>query len=618
MNVIQSWLKRNGCFNASGDTAMTHTIMSGGTLYVPEDLYDEFLGVYGAEIEMGNRTLAYSEIKTPDVFRMYFDLDILDHKELDELEILEIVRDVHRTTSLFFEGATDETLKCVVSRTRSKEMRVEIKEPAPEKPPVEGEDPVAEPPIVTHRTLIKNGVHLNFPKLLVNMEMALQIRFSVVNRLETIKGPRPVEHNPWCDVIDKAPYFNGLKMIGSVKRVECDMCGSSKKKKQAKGEKERERADVIKEIARVRKKIFKRGDDDFDYSSIITFSRDEYKNLELATLNRRYHALTTMCEQCNNKGWFLENRFYSPSHVLGLGGALCCDDLAYIQKSFHEQMRWTSIRARQCDNIAADYAVPAGHPAPTPLDPTSECLGMFGSAALEWVSPGLYREIVNSDVHPADVKAHGRWRGCVIKDKEILGAIAKCVTDMHDSYTNIVIKEAMELKTGKKADENKKTITKGAAAGMTFKKPKNKAGANILSNIVGANKTTLNKDVMVRVYTSFVVRVSGQGSKFCQNKGDEHTSNSVYFCISKKGITQMCHSGKDTPGLSGKTCKRYRSASQAIPIALSKKLFPEEFGIDMGAMQSSLGSRGAPAAKPAKKFKKKKTKQSVDFWKSMC
>lgn len=618
MNGIQSWLKRNGCtFNAGGDTAMTHTIMSGGTLYVPEDLYDEFLGVYAAEIERGNRTLAYSEKRSPDVFRMYFDLDILDHKELHESEILEIVREVHRTTSLFFEGATDETLKCVVSRTSTKEIQVETKERAPEKPHVEGEDPVPEPPIVTHHTLTKNGVHLNFPKLLVNMDMALQIRFSVVNRLEAVKGPRPVEYNPWSDVIDKAPYFNGLKMIGSVKRDQCDKCCSSKKKGQVRGEKEVERRNVIKEIARVRRKYYKRDDDAFDYSSIMTFNRDEYRNFELATLHTQYHALTTICQQCNNKGWFLEDRFYSASHVLSPGGALCCDDLAYIQKDYHEQMRWTSIRARQCDQITPGYAVPPGHPAPT-ADTTSACLDTFGSAALEWVSPGLYREILSSDVHVADVKGHSRWKGSVIKDKATIEMIAKCVRGMHDSYSNIVIKEAMELKTGKKADETKKKITKGAAAGMTFNKPRSKAGENMLSKMMTVNNTTLNKDVIIRVYTSVVVRVSGQGSKFCQNKGGEHTSNSVYFCISKNGITQMCHSGKDTPGLSGKTCRKYHSASKGIPIGLSKKLFPEEFGIDINAMQSSLGKRGAPHDKPNRRFKKKQTRQTVDFWKAMC
>lgn len=617
MNGIQSWLKRNGCtFNAGGDTAMTHTIMSGGTLYVPEDLYDEFLGVYGAEIERGNRTLAYSEKRSPDVFRMYFDLDILDAKEMNEGEILEIVREVHHTTSMFFDGASDETLKCVVSRTRTKEIQVAMKEPATEKPNVEGEDAAVQPPVVTYQTLTKNGVHLNFPKLLVNLDMALQIRFSVVNRLEMVKGRRSVEYNPWSDVIDKAPYFNGLKMIGSVKRDHCDKCDSSKKQKQQRGEKHLQRMNVIKEIAKIRKRYYKRDDDAFDYSSIMTFNRDEYKNFELAALHTQYHALTTICQQCNNKGWFLENRFYSPSHVLGAGGALCCDDLAYIQKAFHEQMRWTSIRARQCDNISTNYAVPPGHIAPTPLG-TSECLGTFGSAALEWVSPGLYREIINSDVHAADVKAHGRWRGSVIKDKGVLDTIAECVRGMHDCYTNIIIKEAMELKTGKKADESKKTITKGAAAGMTFNKSRSKAGEHILSNIMAVNNTTLNKDVMIRVYTSFVVRVTGQGSKFCQNKGDEHTSNSVYFCISKKGITQMCHSAKDTPGLSGKTCRKYHSASKPIPVALSKQLFPEEFGIDIGAMQSSLGKRNA-AEKPTKKFKKKQTKLNVEYWKSMC
>lgn len=613
MNVITAWLKRNGCdVNAGGSTAMTHTIMTGGTLHVPEDLYDEFLGVYGREIEGGEHKLTYSEKRSPDVFRMYFDLDILEKSAMGEARVLDIVREVQRTVALFFVDAADETLKCVVSRTKTKEKHVKVV--VPRVPVVTGGDD-AQPPRreepCTYDKFIKNGVHLNFPKLLVNLEIALQIRFSVVNQLEKRFGQRPIASNPWSDVIDKAPYFNGLKMIGSVKKDQCKACDSSKKKKPLVEKKENTRLDIMREIARIRRKHYKRDDELFDYSNIMTIEGDEFKNEDLSELHTEYFELTSICQLCNNRGWYLEDRYYSPSHVIGAGGALCVDDLDYIRKDFHEQMRWTSIRARPYDEITANYKVPAGHPAPT-QDRTSACLSAFGSAGLEYVSPGLYREMLNSDVHVEDAKGQSRWRGSTIKDKTTMTLITEFIRGINSNYKNIVVREAMELKTGKQTEDTSTIIKSGAAAGMVVKKRPSKAGGQIMTKMAVAANTTIDKNIVLRVYTSIVVRVSGQGSKFCQNKGDEHTTNSVYFCISKTGACQMCHSGKDTLGLSGKTCRRYHSVSKAIPATLAKRLFPEEFGIDMEAVNKGL-KRAADCVEGGRTIKPE-TRQKIKKW----
>lgn len=633
MNGIKVWLKRNGYnVNAGGDTAMTHTIMSGGTLYVPEDLYDEFLGMYGREIERGNTLLTYSEKRSPDVFRMYFDLDILEKCALDDKSVMDIVREVQKTAALFFTDATGDTLKCVVSRTKTKEVQVKVRVPhvpnplnvdeadggdAPTKEDAseDTERNAAEDEGVNDgvcEAFVKNGVHLNFPKFLVNLEIALQIRFSVVNHLDKIFGPRPIAHNPWSDVIDKAPYFNGLKMVGSVKKDQCKLCHSSKKKKAVREEKEVRRLTVLREIGKIRRKHYRRNDPNFDYTNIMNIEGDEYKNADLSKLHYEYETLATICPQCNNRGWYLEDRYYSPTHVIGAGGTLCCDDLDYIKKDFHEQMRWTSVRARPYDQITPNYSVPAGHLSPT-QDTASACLSAFGSAGLEWVSPGLYREMVNSDVHAEDAKGQSRWKGSIVKDKQTMDMITTCVRQLHSSYSEIVVKEAMELKTGKQTDETTTTITSGAGAGIVVKKRAIKAGGDMLNKMAVANNTTINKNTVIRVYTSFVVRVSGQGSKFCQNKGDEHATNSVYFCISKTGICQMCHSGKDTPGLSGKVCKRYHSHAKDVPVALSRRLFAEGFGLNMDAVNAGLGKRGSVEVAVKKKLKKK-TKVALKKW----
>ena len=616
-NCIKAWLKTYGCsVNAGGDTPMTHTIMSGGTLRVPEDLYDEFLGMYGREIERGNRSLAYSEKRSPDVFRMYFDLDILENRALDEGEVLDIVREVQRTTALLFVGA-DEALKCVVSRTQTKQVEVRVRPPQPQQAScllendgdsgaaastAEESPPEEKPEEPQFESFTKNGVHLNFPKLLVDLDMALQIRFSVVNQLEKRFGQRGVTQNPWSDVVDKAPYLNGLKMIGSVKREQCKACGNSKRKRRSGEEREEQRIETMREIAKIRRKHYRRENDRFDYTDVMSFEGDEYKDADLSRLHTQYHALARMCPQCNNKGWFLEERCYSPTHVLGAGGVLCCDDLHYISNNYHEQMRWTSIRARTHDQVTADYSVPAGHLRP-PVDSASACLTAFGSSGLEWVSPGLYREMINADVHLDDAKGLSRWRGRCVQDQDTVTLIQNFVRGMHNNYKNIVVKEAVEIKTGKHTPDTVHRITSGPGAGMVVKgrAPKNGVTKNTVSNM--------------RVYTTYVVRVSGEGSKFCQNKGDEHTSNSVYFCISKTEVCQMCHSGKDITGSSGKVCKRYRSQGKETSVALKKKLFPDECEVDMKKVNAKVAKRPVVAGKKRKLTKKGMV--CVDMWNTL-
>ena len=616
-NCIKAWLKRNGCsVNAGADTPMTHTIMSGGTLHIPEDLYDEFLGVYAREIERGNRTLAYSEKRTPEVFRMYFDLDILHNHAMNSPDVLDIVREVQRCVSLFFVGA-DEVLKCVVCRTQTKEVEVPVRPPQAQKEPSEGasaEEEKAEEP--QYETFTKNGVHLNFPKLLLNLDMALQIRFSVVNHLEKRFGQREILQNPWSDVIDKAPYFNGLKMIGSVKREQCKKCGNSKKKRYSGDEKEEERLTIVRDIARIRRRYYKRDNESFDYTNVMSFGGDEYKNLELSKLHTQYFALTKMCSQCNNKGWFLEERYYSPTHVLGAGGALCCDELHYLANNYHEQMRWTSIRARTHDQVTPDYIVPAGHVCP-PQDSASACLSAFGSSGLEWVSPGLYRELVNSDVHAEDAKGLSRWKGSSVKDKDTMALIQDFVRSMHTRYTNIVVKEAIEIKTGKPTSENSCKINSGPGAGMSVNGKRSKLTVNMLKKTAESNNTTISNNITMRVYTTFVVRVGGEGSKFCQNKGHEHTSNSVYFCISKTGMYQMCHSGKDTIGSSGKVCKKYRSPTKELDVRLHNQLFPEELAVDVEKASASLAKRSVVVGGKKRKLSRK-VRSCVGMWSQLA
>ncbi|CAM9104238.1 unnamed protein product, partial [Sphacelaria rigidula] len=514
MGIFQ-FLSQNGCFHNKANPR-THTIMSGGTLYVPEDSYDEFLGIYAKEIQNGNRTLAFSELRSSQVFRMYFDVDILDTKALGEDFLLKLAKNMQETVVKFFPGVNQDTFKCVLCSTATKEV---------------------EPERVV-KTFVKNGYHILFPFLNVTLDMALQLRFSVVRDLERNLGKRDVAVNPWSDVIDKAPYYNGLKMCGSVKSVTCSDCKGTKTNVRKKPVVR----DIISQIRKLRKKLYPRVDNpSFDYSNVMTIAKDEFKNQDLAELYSRYQDETgfLMCPKCGDKGTHLEDRFYMPVSVLNGDGSVSEPDLDALNANMHEMMRWTSIRCRPSDEPVAGYFIPRGYSSPTP-DRATGPLQVAGTY-LERLSPGIYREAINSDMFLNDAIGIRSWKGREILDPRTLQLITQHVRSFHSEHKELDVRQVFEVKVARSSTRSKGKLNKA------------------LNNIVMANGVTSATDRVIELFSRVQVRVSGPGSRYCTNKGDEHTSNSVYFWISQEGMAQKCFSRKDTIGDTGKTCKEFRS-----------------------------------------------------------
>jgi hypothetical protein len=66
---------------------------------------------------------------------------------------------------------------------------------------------------------------------------------------------------------------------------------------------------------------------------------------------------------------------------------------------------------------------------------------------------------------------------------------------------------------------------------------------------------------------SFWVRVSGFGSRFCLNKGSEHSSSTIYFVITQNGISQKCFCKKNDQRHSG-SCSKFTSPCTTITESL--------------------------------------------------
>lgn len=583
--------------------------MSGGNLYVSDDKYDEFLTVYADEISKGNKTLTFSELRSNPVFRMYFDVDILDKERLTPEFVLLMVRTIQITLRRYY-PASSKHLKCVVCTTQTKEVTVKTDVEAVEN--VENvenaEQEVDEVKQVKEETFIKNGFHIIYPELRVNFEIALQLRYTIVSELEKVMGKREIESNPWSDIIDRAPYNNGLKMCGSVKIVACPMC---------KGEKRRSRKKpevllVLKKIQTLRRRAFPRPhDSNFDYRDVMTIEKDEFKNSELAQLYSEYqeHTGILMCMECGDKGWQLENRSYSPTHVLDGEGNLCEEDFEYLESDRHEAMRWTSIRCRNMDEITPGYAVPVGVPISPPDCNTKSMISY--SQNLRKISEGLYREIVNSDMFENDARSIKVWKGNEVRDADLLKKIEKEIRSLCTNYENVDLKSVTEMNVAKSSDNGNICFN---VAGKTRKKG-SKTSASVIENLSGNNKVQVKKEKVIQVVKRFAVRVSGEGSTFCLNKGAEHTSNTCYFWITPDGISQKCFSRKDRIGLNGVTCQKFTSRPAKLSINIRKSLFPEEKEPSTDVFNLGVAS-ATSVMKSAPKRKKEAAVESVSDGKS--
>jgi hypothetical protein len=72
----------------------------------------------------------------------------------------------------------------------------------------------------------------------------------------------------------------------------------------------------------------------------------------------------------------------------------------------------------------------------------------------------------------------------------------------------------------------------------------------------------------------YSVAVTGFGSRHCLNKGEDHTSNSVYFLLHRSfGLSQRCFSRKPEVRQGGCTCRDFIGPSKEVPPELLEALF---------------------------------------------
>ena len=512
----------------------THTLMSGGIIGIPDDKYQDFLEYYSREVGR-NKSLTFPELRSFPVSKMYFDVDLLSKDELGDDFTITLASTIQRVIRSYyteengFDGG-EKTFQCVVCTTPSK--------------------------IVTkdEEDLVKNGFHIIFPFLNIDIDKAYQMRYNAVYELERVMGKREIPSNPWADAIDRAPYKGGLKMCGSFKMVNCSKCKNSKKE-QMKEEKE-----LKKEISSWRKKIFPRDEDGFDYSDLSTLNRNEFKDSLIYELNGRLLEISSgmTCPFCT-KGKCIENRTYMPTMVLDSDGTNNIDLVDYLSKNMYETMKHTSIRCQVDDQLTPGYKRPMGVPA-CPNETNSASLRNLNKLKIAKMDTSAMMEVLSEGVFKNDEDGVFTWRGPQIFDDVKKNAIEKFLRGLTlGPYSKLQVKTIFEHSILTKENGGRKG-----------------SGTSMINSIIQSNTKEIDRNSKLNLEHSLLVRVMGEGSTYCANKQGEHTSNSIYFRFTPQFCYQKCFSRKDEVRPGGKPCGFYRSSGVELPYSLAVLLFPNE------------------------------------------
>ena len=196
MASTSSYVKLNPSVQAT-----THYRMDGGKLGIDPILMDEFLRQYARALDRGE-SLSIVERRT-EIYKMHFDLDVLDHRPWTEADIDQTLREIRTAMAECFPADKAALLlRAVVLLAPPKQVG----------------------------DMWKTGVHVIYPDLMVDSAMGLTLRKVAVLRLNRI-GRRMEPLNAWEDVLDECVHLaNGLRMVGSVKMSKCSQCVAKRKK----------------------------------------------------------------------------------------------------------------------------------------------------------------------------------------------------------------------------------------------------------------------------------------------------------------------------------------------------------------------------------------------------
>ena len=191
--MLRSWCTQNGY---SHGKSMSHVLMDGGVLSIPDTKVDEFYKVYINSVTNGEQVFVVEQ-KT-DIYNFFMDIDYKDDEPLSITEIESITKMICDKIQTVLVDV--ETTKCMISVAQPKRK--------------DG--------------MIKTGVHLNWDTIPVDKDAAIKLMTHVVNMLNSVYSSKD-----WSKYIDQSVYGDphtsskgsGFRMPWSHKKGKHDECG---------------------------------------------------------------------------------------------------------------------------------------------------------------------------------------------------------------------------------------------------------------------------------------------------------------------------------------------------------------------------------------------------------
>lgn len=186
----------------------THYCLVGGKYCIPQEKHGEWLEEYARHLQMSSEPVYFVERRTP-LFRMHYDWDMIQSDVPSLQDVVGMVRICTAVFRRFYPDAPEDSrFTAIVLRSPTMAKTV----------CAEGSS--------AQVAVQKTGFHIIWPLLVVNQVQALTMREACVVELVRSLPPRVFPANSVEEVVDDCVLLdNGLRMVGSDKARQCDVCG---------------------------------------------------------------------------------------------------------------------------------------------------------------------------------------------------------------------------------------------------------------------------------------------------------------------------------------------------------------------------------------------------------
>jgi hypothetical protein len=557
------FLKYRGCMRYRGHTGdvLTHLMMDGGKIVLPDGLVDEFQAQLAADLTAGK---SYSIVeKRSDVFRMHLDLDF--ESVLSERETLAIVAKAQSTAATYYEGA--QAAAC--SREGPLAPALDDDDTASSasdngsagngnRSPLSGSSPLLE----ERRPRQWTSLPSDAPD---GREMEDDVQMSASSPRSLL--PPGGRATPPTPTPGARPLPDTTCIVCAVvKRDGRAQPSGSLRPRQTGGlhvifpflhvNEERARwirAGIVYSLAQLEWSTT------IDWNKAVDLSVLTSSGLRLVGNDKartcpqckNNNEDRTFCGECSGKGSITEGKIYYPWTTVPQDVSLFCD----LDENFGYALKLCSVRLPGGTVPTPDFLPPTGAPG---LSVTRQL-----SRAQAGATDRKYELVDEQDTYKT---------GCAPPLANLSNidteAIQNAIQRYHPAYRGLLVKEVRCVKRS-------------------------------------------------CPQSTFLVHVRGYGSRFCLNKGADHTSQGIYFVLKPSGIAQKCWSRKEARRTHG-LCEDFCSEQTPISASLRRDLFGIQERIPPGCGRSDAEETTTPDTARAESWvldniKKEHGRGSVPF-----